>query len=107
MIPKNVLDALNGYCLSEFMHELNDENEENPEAIGIAFTEIYDENDEPCHTMQIMLNLPKLQFEYYLDEVIVHVEKCESENDIAEMIENTDFQDWYGDFLMYCPEDYH
>lgn len=106
MLTKKMFDALNKYYLIEFDHGADDVNE-NSETIGVAFTNIYDESGNDCHEMQIDLNLHDLQFEYYLDNTLIHVEKHESEDEIVDVINNTDFQGWYEDFLNHCPEDYH
>lgn len=107
MVTRNLWKALDNYCWSEFEEGCDNDNFKDLSAIGIAYTEIYDENDYPYHSMQINLNLPKSQFEYYLDDNLIYTEKHKSEKDIVYRINHTDFQGWYGDFLEYCPEDYH
>ena len=107
MVTKKLWRALDGYYWSEFDHGADKDCFEDLSNIGIAYTEIYDEEDNPYHEMQINLNLPKKQFEYYLDDELIHVEPHDSVEEIAEEIHDSDFQGWYGDFLMYCPEDYH
>ena len=108
MITKRLTEALENYICGEFGNHLSDDDLKDLSAIGIAYTEVYDENDPAfeMHEMQINLNLKKLQFEYYLDDELIYVDKCKSQGQIAECIEDTDFQDWYSDFLEHCPEGY-
>lgn len=108
-IMEQLKAALDDYFGEEFGNSCDEDTFENPMDIGIAYTEIYDDNDpsDDFHEMQISLNLIGKSFDYWLDDELIHVEPYKTLEECVDKIKDMSFQYWYSDFLDYCPEGYN
>lgn len=101
--------AIDEYYDKEFLDGRGSDEIDDFANIGIACTDLFNDDDvNDVHEMQISLNLYETSFIYYLDDKEIYREYHPTIDECAEEIENCDFQSWYSDFLVHCPnEDLH
>lgn len=105
MLTREIKDALGAFYHVEYeehgeelAHSLN-EAERDPQHIGIMFSTAIDDDDETeLGDVQVELNADTNTFIYTLNGKQFYEEKCSSEEEVAENIENSDFDGWYS----YC-----
>ena len=95
---KNILCVLAEYYMNEFEHGLG-VNEIAEKDFGLAFTELYSEDDTEIHDMQVSLDMNKLAITFAVDNEIFHTWYFKDEQEVAETIDSYDFQSWYGETI--------
>lgn len=89
-MKQRLLDALNNYSWREFEMPMFASVDKIPTIIHLAWTTVGDNNE---HEIQCDFNIEKLQWEEYLNDELVRVEKRDSIEDFIAEIECCDFDD--------------